>query len=298
MSATRQLRSSAKKADIIQVPASKLSATASNSAKPKTKTKTPKVEAPETPIKSEAHTQTTPKSLKRKSEETPTSSAKKVKATIVNAKSKSKTGPNVTAIKIEETKPKTKSKKTTVILGTDPYPEHHHPTPDESQIVHDLLTKAHGPAVQPDKVPVGTTWASGCGEVPSVLDAVIRTLLSANTSGANSTRAFRGLVSAFGWDKVNNCANWEAVRKASQPEVKTAIEKGGLANVKSKSMKKILDEVYEDGQKSGNGLSLDYLHGMNDVDAMAKLTSFGGVGVKTATCVMMFCKCGPMGLST
>jgi endonuclease III len=59
--------------------------------------------------------------------------------------------------------------------------------------------------------------------------------------------------------------------------------------VKSKNIKQILDEVYEDGKKTGNGLSLDYLHEKSDKEVMQKLTGFKGIGVKTATCVLLFC---------
>lgn len=75
---------------------------------------------------------------------------------------------------------------------------------------------------------------------------------------------------------------------------------GGLANVKGKAIKGILDQVAAD-QAGANGLAsaknlpentkltLQYLHDMEDEEAMAKLISFPRVGPKTANGLMMFC---------
>ncbi|KAF3936986.1 hypothetical protein ABW19_dt0209045 [Dactylella cylindrospora] len=220
-----------------------------------------------------------PSSRKRKQpvshEESPIKSAKPVKR------------------KPEEPKKFEKSSKVkksaSIILGQDPYPNHPFPTPDQCQIVHDLLTQAHGPAIRPAAVPAASTVHAGCGEVPSVLDALMRTLLSANTSAANSSRAFRSLLTKYGPDPDHGGGNWDGVRRGTVKDLFKAIERGGLANIKSKAIKDILDEVYEDGRQNGYGLSLDYLHERSDEEAMAKLTSFKGIGIKTATCVLMFC---------
>ncbi|KAK6538965.1 hypothetical protein TWF694_010515 [Orbilia ellipsospora] len=185
-----------------------------------------------------------------------------------------------------------KSKKSTITLGQSPFPDHPFPTPSQCQLVHDLLTQAHGPAIRPTTITASTLHA-GCGEVPSVLDSLLRTVLSANTSASNSTRAFRGLLDKYGTDTQHGGVNWEAVRTGTMRDLFKAIESGGLANIKSKTIKDILEEVYQDGKKNGRGegqsLSLDYLHESSDEEAMRKLTSFKGVGVKTATCVLMFC---------
>ena len=82
--------------------------------------------------------------------------------------------------------------------GVSPYPTYPHPTPEECQEVNDILAKKHGAVQQPKTIPQPSLNDSGCGEVPSVLDALIRTRLSAATNNANSSRAFRGLVERFG----------------------------------------------------------------------------------------------------
>lgn len=81
--------------------------------------------------------------------------------------------------------------------------------------------------------------------------------------------------------------DYEAVRKADVEELATALAPGGLANVKAKVIKKILDSVYE--RNKGESLSLDDLHAASDEDAMRTLVSFDGVGPKTASCVLLFC---------
>lgn len=92
----------------------------------------------------------------------------------------------------------TKKNKYGFMPGQSPYPDWPHPTPEECYEVERLLSKEHGRVKPPDQIPVPSVTVAGCGEVPSVLDALIRTRLSAATSGTNSSRAFQGLVKRFG----------------------------------------------------------------------------------------------------
>lgn len=112
--------------------------------------------------------------------------------------------------------------------------------------------------------------------MPSVLDALARTVLSANTTSANSSRAFKGLLEKFGMvphelevdlgeteavkmedgeTKIKmarkigeGSVNWDNVRKASMKDVVEAIKSGGLAVTKAKHIKSILDDAWEEGQ--------------------------------------------------
>jgi endonuclease III len=120
---------------------------------------------------------------------------------------------------------------------------------------------------------------ANCGEVPSVLDALVRTILSQNTNNKNSSTAKKSLDKTFG------VGNYEAVRAAPLEEVVETLRCGGLANIKGARIKRILDEVYE----KYNELSLDHLHGVSDEDAKRELMDFDGVGPKTASCVLLFC---------
>lgn len=200
--------------------------------------------------------------------------------------------------------------------GVDPYPEWPHPTAEECWEVYRILDKSEpGNHARPEKVPAPRLDVTGCGEVPRVLDALIRTLLSAATNGRNSRAAFKGLQDAFG--VKDGSVDWDVVRRASQPEVEKAIRCGGLSHNKSKSIKGILDEVYEENEQrltklkdpndnpsgaenigdkdaeisrtENNMLNLDHLHLLNDKEAFKRLTKFKGIGEKTASCVMLFC---------
>jgi endonuclease III len=221
--------------------------------------------------------------------------------------------------------PAKNSKKTNnygLVSGTTPYPGWAHPTHEECEEVTRLLSSVHGEVKAPEVVPLPTLEIAGCGEVPSVLDALMRTLLSAATTGANSRRAFLGLVKRFGILKEGigkGSVDWNKVRLADRTEVFEAIKSGGLADNKSKFMKAILQMVWEENQsrkaklvassdsvagssneskeekdaeilKAENDvLSLDHYHLLSTDEAFKELTKFPGIGPKTASCVTLFC---------
>lgn len=211
--------------------------------------------------------------------------------------------------------------------GETPYPNWVHPTPDECHEINRILSKVHGKVSKPKAIAAPSLTSAGCGEVPSVLDALIRTRLSAATTNRNSSNAFQGLVKTFGTLKHGvgkNSVDWNKVRLADQKEVFEAIKCGGLANNKSRDIKAILESVYEENQarsadlkeaedsKSNVGpagaeneeqaekeaeveradnevLSLDHLHLLSDEEATKKLVAYPGIGPKTASCVLLFC---------
>ncbi|KAK0553459.1 hypothetical protein OC846_002508 [Tilletia horrida] len=106
----------------------------------------------------------------------------------------------------------------------------------------------------------------GCGDVPNVLDAVCRTVLSCNTSNRNSTAAHRSLVNTYGKN------NWQAVLDAPYEDVVEALRCGGLANTKARTIQNLLRET-----KERHGvLSLDHLHNAPDAQVMEELVSFKG----------------------
>ena len=55
-----------------------------------------------------------------------------------------------------------------------PYPDFNGPTPAQCQSVHDLLSEVHGTPARPTTLVDKPNAAAGCGQVPSVLDALIR----------------------------------------------------------------------------------------------------------------------------
>lgn len=92
----------------------------------------------------------------------------------------------------------------------DPYPSHARPTPEECRAVRDTLLALHGfpqefakyrRKLTNDAVNSETfDERDGTGlraQEESVLDGLVRTVLSQNTTEANSQRAFASLKSAF-----------------------------------------------------------------------------------------------------
>ena len=236
-------------------------------------------------------------------------------------------------IDASEESPKKNAKKVERFPCSDPYPDWAHPTADECQVVHDLLLSAfpkdqHSRFFQPDTVPPPSEFVAGCGEVPTILDAMLRTLLSAATSKRNSSSAFQGLVKRFGLQESGPCkgsVDWTAIRHATSEDVFQAIKTGGLAKNKSKNMKAILDMVYSENEErckshmkvienddpsaapegadpknlkqvqgeidlfEQNILTLDYYHLLSKDDALMAMQKYPGIGVKTAACVALFC---------
>ncbi|KAJ9614515.1 hypothetical protein H2200_002652 [Cladophialophora chaetospira] len=160
-----------------------------------------------------------------------------------------------------------------------PFPDFHHPTPEECKLAHKILSSLHGHRYRPKEI-VASTDRAGCGDSPSVLDALVRTILSQNTSDVNSSRAKKSMDKAYG-----RSDKWDAIVSGGQAKLQEAIKCGGLSVVKSTVIISILKQVYE---KYGV-YSLDHLHEASSEDAMTEMLSFQGVGPKTASCVLLFC---------
>jgi endonuclease III len=109
------------------------------------------------------------------------------------------------------------------------------------------------------------------------LDALLQTILSQATSDINSGRAFDSLRRAFP-------DGWDAVRLAEVSEIADAIRCGGLADAKAPRIRAVLQEIFERTGKT----DLEFLKTTSTEEAKAFLTSFHGVGPKTAACVLMF----------
>jgi endonuclease III len=228
-------------------------------------------------------------------------------------------------------KPKssTKTSKYKLMPGQTPFPDWEAPTPEQCADVVERLESWHGKHEAPKVIPAPSLESSGCGEVPSILDALIRTLLSAATNRRNSSAAFRNIVENYGILKEGvgqGSVNWNAVRERSENELFETIKCGGLAKNKSKNIKAILDMVYEENIERANALekttdpsddtkpsitgadkatqeektgeierskqhvlSLDHLHAFSKDEAMEALLRFPGVGVKTSSCTLLFC---------
>jgi len=193
-------------------------------------------------------------------------------------------------------------------LGYSPYPNRLVPSPEACEEVYGILADLHGEVTQPQKMPAPSLEVAGCGEVPSVLDALLRTLISGNTQMARANEAIKGLVKKFGvlgHGVGAGSINWDKVRLSPLNDLTGAINPAGCAQVKGQQIKAILDMVYEENREravvdttaktraknsGGNrALSLDHFHRMSKEEAMTGFLKYPGIGVKTAACVILFC---------
>jgi endonuclease-3 len=108
------------------------------------------------------------------------------------------------------------------------------------------------------------------------LDELILTVLSQNTNDRNRDRAYASLRERF--------PRWSDVLLASDRAVAKAIAVGGLANQKSKRIRRILSRI----RAEHGGLDLGFLKRWGNARVGEYLRSFVGVGEKTAACVLLF----------
>ena len=136
------------------------------------------------------------------------------------------------------------------------------PIPRVMRRVLALLRRAYGP--RPAKC-----WGDGVG-------VLVDTILSQNTSAANSDAGYRQLRRRF--------RSWKQVAEAPVEEVERSIRVSGLSNLKAPRIQSILRKI-----KSERGrIDLQFLRDSSDDDAYAYLRTFPGVGPKTACCTLLF----------
>jgi len=118
------------------------------------------------------------------------------------------------------------------------------------------LRRAYGP--RPPQC-----WGDG-------VSVLVDTILSQNTSAANSDAGFRQLRRRF--------RSWNRVADAPVEEVERHIRVSGLSNLKAPRIQAILRRIR--GQRGK--IDLQFLADLPDEEAYAYLRSFPGVGPKTA----------------
>ena len=111
--------------------------------------------------------------------------------------------------------------------------------------------------------------------LPNPLDLLIATILSQNTNDNNSYKAFQNLKSRY--------KSWEEILSVKRAEIENVIRVAGLAKQKSEAIKNLITELNKRGS-----LSMNFVKDLDDNSAIAQLTEFKGVGVKTASCVLLF----------
>jgi endonuclease-3 len=108
------------------------------------------------------------------------------------------------------------------------------------------------------------------------LDELVLTILSQNTSDLNRDRAYEAMRARY--------PTWREVLDAPTDELEQAIRPGGLARQKAPRIQAVLARV----DRAGHGLDLEWLGELPPDEAMDWLTALPGVGVKTASIVLLF----------
>ncbi len=104
----------------------------------------------------------------------------------------------------------------------------------------------------------------------------VLTILSQNTADVNRDRAFAGLVERYPTVPLLAAASPEGLEEAIRP--------GGLAKAKAGAILSALERI----RRERGSFTLDFLAEMSLDEARDYLTSFSGVGVKTASVVLLF----------
>ena len=111
---------------------------------------------------------------------------------------------------------------------------------------------------------------------PNSLDILIGTILSQNTNDKNSYKAYRNLKS-----KVKS---WDEVLRIRISDLENIIKVAGLGKQKALSIKSLIKKLKESNGK----ISLNHLSKLDNDFVIEELTKFKGIGVKTASCVLLF----------
>lgn len=113
-------------------------------------------------------------------------------------------------------------------------------------------------------------------KTPDPVDFLIATILSQNTNDRNSYKAFKNLKENF--------INWDEVEKLPASKIEKYIKIAGLGKQKSNTIKGFLKQI-----KQANGkISLTYFKNKSNDEVIEELTGYKGIGVKTASCVLLF----------
>ena len=113
-------------------------------------------------------------------------------------------------------------------------------------------------------------------KLPDPVDLLIATILSQNTNDANSYKAYKSLKEKY--------PDWKKLLKVPAEKIEKIIKIAGLGKQKSGAIKNFITSVY----KEKSDINLNFVNRMDDLSAIKKLTEYKGVGVKTASCVLLF----------
>jgi endonuclease III len=125
-----------------------------------------------------------------------------------------------------------------------------------------LLAKIYGPRPY-------QCWGKG-------VDVLVDTILSQNTSNANSEAGYKRLRRRF--------RSWNQVANAPVDQVEKCIRISGLSRIKAPRIQEILRQIKADRGK----IDLQFLAELSEGKAYDYLLKFKGVGPKTAACTLLF----------
>jgi endonuclease-3 len=111
---------------------------------------------------------------------------------------------------------------------------------------------------------------------------LISTMLSHRTTQANEARAFERMWKRYG--------SWEAIRDAPVDELTEAIEPSNFPEVKAPRVKEVLARIIEERGEA----SIEFLRDLSPEAGLEWLMSLPGVGIKTASLVLLFCFSKPV----
>ncbi len=111
---------------------------------------------------------------------------------------------------------------------------------------------------------------------PKPLDLLIATILSQNTNDNNSFKAFQNLKSQY--------KTWSELINEKRTVIEKIIRSAGLAKQKSEAIKNIVVHL----KRTNGKVSLNHIKKYPNDSAIEELTKHKGVGVKTASCVLLF----------
>jgi endonuclease-3 len=105
---------------------------------------------------------------------------------------------------------------------------------------------------------------------------LIATILSQNTNDQNSYKAYKNLRDIY--------TSWDEILSVSAQKLERQIKVAGLANQKAAAIKNVILTL----SKKDADINLNFIKEMGEEDAIKYLTSMKGVGLKTASCVLLF----------
>lgn len=140
---------------------------------------------------------------------------------------------------------------------TTPYPDFHGPSSEDCEKVCTLLEGEHGQCPRPVDIPPPSLDVAGCGQVRQVIDAIVRTIVSANTTFENADKAIKRLYQAFGtvtknlqldaeeYPGLHHCLDYSKIRSSSVETVANAVKPAGNQYMRAGWIKGLLDGTYK-----------------------------------------------------